>query len=301
MDALRAVLKPLVDMPIKNDPVMAAMGWKENQGVRGWDYLAYTAPAFCLALFVAVHAVRFLLASFSTWRVKPGVGLTPAEAHKQIAFCTVGIVLHLYLGPAAIVGVLRSEDMPWAVQVGNRDAIAAAPQGQRDVLNTQAILGEMFTGYAAYITIMWSLGWEKGFDKLVHHIAFLCLAVLLAGTYSFHVLSSYAISMELSTPFLNLSIVSGWLEGHNRLAMLFGLLFIVTFIGVRIFFFGSGLYAALTQYATGGWVVVPLPAAVAHGVVALYCGGWLLQVYWLRPIFAKIAEVAGGKKAPKHD
>ena len=279
-----------------NDPVMGLLGWEAGRGLMTVDDMIKISPIVAIVLFITVHLVYFLIRPVvRKWEAAPGKS-SGDDLAKEVSFGVVGVMIHSYMGPAALNGVFNSNvyELSHAALLGHPDAFKGN-QDWIDISNANSCVGFVFTGYAAYITVMWILRWEHGFDKIAHHIVFLSLALLLSGTNSFSELAVYAISMELSTIPLNINIITSHLKSARKLHLLSGLLFIITFVVVRIFFFGYGLAMNISYFIEDS-SKCHLPYPVAATVLTAFSGGWLLQVYWLKPIIAKIKEVAGGKK-----
>ena len=285
----------------QHDPVMALAGWKQGStSLRTAQDVLETAP-YVTGGLMASAVVVFILCKLLLEGSKSLTAKAPP--FKEMAFCLVGSLFHMYLGPAALFAAWNAMDMPYAEGAGNREALAAS-KVWIDTANSMSVLGELFTGYAVYIMIMWVLGWEeRGKDKLVHHCVFLFLGLCLSTHFALPKLSVFAISMELSTPFLNLSIIFGWFNKKwcKVMHLVMGVLFIVLFFAVRIFFFGYALFTTLAEFHADP-SVVPLPFPLACFVLFLYSGGWGIQVYWTKAIFAKMADVfgLGGKKEKEH-
>eukprot|EP01060_Flectonema_neradi_P038363 TRINITY_DN800_c2_g1_i1.p1 TRINITY_DN800_c2_g1~~TRINITY_DN800_c2_g1_i1.p1 ORF type:complete len:284 (+),score=60.52 TRINITY_DN800_c2_g1_i1:59-910(+) len=225
-----------------NDPIMGLLGWEAGRGLMGCDDMLKVAPFVALTLFIAVHVTYFLVRpAVRTWEAAPGK-LSGDDLAKEVAFGVVGIMIHCYMGPAAFNGVLNSNayGLSHNALLGHPDAFEGH-QEWIDISNANSCVGFVFTGYAFYITVMWCLGWEHGKDKIAHHIVFLSLALLLSGTNTFSELAVYAMSMELSTIPLNVNHITAHIKSARKLHLASGLLFIISFVCVRIFFFGYGL------------------------------------------------------------
>eukprot|EP01062_Namystynia_karyoxenos_P063958 TRINITY_DN56807_c0_g1_i1.p1 TRINITY_DN56807_c0_g1~~TRINITY_DN56807_c0_g1_i1.p1 ORF type:complete len:304 (+),score=108.79 TRINITY_DN56807_c0_g1_i1:82-993(+) len=287
--------------PGADDPGLSLLGYREGMPVRGWDHLPGVAGSVAGILVAAAVLLRFLyipVFQFLPLNEKPS---TPSrdDAPKQAAFCTVGIFIHLWLGCTALRAALASEDMPPDVAAGNRLALSTS-DSWRDLYNVHSVCGQFFTGYAIYITIMWLAGWEEGLDKIAHHIVFLFLAVVLAGSGAMGRLSSTAMSMEFSTVFLNSNLIFGWIK-HPVAKMLHlghGVCFVLSFVALRIIFFGRGLMMQWRDFLADG-NAAPLPPALTALCIGLFTGGWLLQVYWLLPIYHKVVDTFGSGKKGK--
>eukprot|EP00755_Sulcionema_specki_P019979 Sspe_Gene.70815::Locus_41850_Transcript_1_1_Confidence_1.000_Length_1180::g.70815::m.70815 len=283
-------------MPFEGDAVAKLMGYKPGADLRGWGTMQVTVPMVALVLLIAVFTFR-VVADVATRTLKLSKTAPPrGEVGKQVAFGVVGILLHSYLGPAALFTAMDMLPATPGQAAGNRAALSAAPEWY-DRHNAAQVNGEIFTGYAVYITIMWLLGWEKGVDKIIHHVVFLFLAVTLAGSNVFARLSSFAMAMELSTPFLNINLISDWFDGRlfRITHLIMGSLFILSFVFLRIGVFGYGLFTTMYHYYMDR-SIAPLPEPLAWAVLLLFLGGWLIQVYWLGPIWSKIVGVLGKKK-----
>eukprot|EP01061_Rhynchopus_euleeides_P008532 TRINITY_DN1765_c2_g1_i1.p1 TRINITY_DN1765_c2_g1~~TRINITY_DN1765_c2_g1_i1.p1 ORF type:complete len:310 (+),score=137.50 TRINITY_DN1765_c2_g1_i1:69-932(+) len=278
------------------DPVMQLAGWRsDDTQVRGFHSMLTVAPVVMGVLLAGVVFFRYASAALMRGAVPKEGAPHGDELYKQMAFCLVGIAFHGYLGPAAIYGAFTSLDCPYEASVGNREALAGSQSEWVGVTNQQAVVGELFTGYAAFITVMWLLGWEEGLDKIVHHVVFLFLAVVLSGNYAFCRLSSFAMAMEMSTVPLNINMMTGWFTSTKTIHLVSGGIFILSFIAFRIFFFGYGLAVAISEFSTNP-SAVPLPFPLSCLVLFLFSGGWLLQVYWTQRIVDKVRETLGGKK-----
>eukprot|EP00756_Hemistasia_phaeocysticola_P056906 Hpha_TRINITY_DN33550_c0_g1::TRINITY_DN33550_c0_g1_i1::g.171131::m.171131 len=170
------------------------------------------------------------------------------------------------------------------------------------VHNFAALIGELFLGYTMYMTVMLFMGWDKGVDTLIHHIAFITLAWFQVGYGVFVRVGLWAMSMELSTPALYVHLVYRQIEGETASklsscsAIVFGLLFIL----VRIIGFGYGVITAAVSTITHFDTVLPdkpdaIPKELGLFILLLMFGGWALQLYWATFIFGKLFK----KKKPR--
>merc|ERR1711879_105143 len=121
----------------------------------------------------------------------------------------------------------------------------------------------------------------------------------LAGSNAFGRLSSQAMSMEISTVFLNLALLCSWFDSKmcKLASTVLGLMFVVSFIALRIFFFGYGLLVQWGEFVEAP-SLAPLPTPLAAFCLVLYSLGWCIQVYWLVPI-GKELKAHFGKKEKK--
>ena len=278
------------------DPVAKLLGWSaDSTDVRSVDTSFTVAGIVAVGLLVSVVLLRYTAGELARKFATKDGAPKGEELAKQAAFCIVGMVFHCYLGPAAINAAVLSEGCPWEASVGNRAALEGSQKEWMPLVNYQGIMGEIFMGYAFYITIMWVAGWEEGFDKIVHHIVFLFLSLVLAGNFAYPRLAAFAISMEASTIFLDVNMMSGWYPKLKIVHLLFGVLFILSFIALRIFFFGYGMFIALKGFAENP-TAAPIPVPLSALVLFLFSGGWVLQVYWTQKIVAKVKETLGGGK-----
>eukprot|EP01063_Lacrimia_lanifica_P011125 TRINITY_DN1790_c0_g3_i1.p1 TRINITY_DN1790_c0_g3~~TRINITY_DN1790_c0_g3_i1.p1 ORF type:complete len:314 (+),score=123.41 TRINITY_DN1790_c0_g3_i1:46-942(+) len=281
------------------DPVMAFAGWSATEGRAVLEYEIIMKP-FVLQVLGAMFALCFC-SYFVLGALAPGWVLSDkahsdrSEVVKESALCFAGIVIHSYMGLKAACTAWMMRDMPFALAVANREAVAAAPEAMGH-LNAAGVLGEIFLAYILYVTVMWTLGWEKGMDKGIHHVVFFFLAMLLAGWSFCHRLAVFAIAMELSTVPLNINLWAGWMKHWKLTHLIFGALFVLCFFFVRIFFYGYGLATTLSGAAEHGVGVVPVADELVYLVLFLFTGGWLLQVFWLKTIYEKVTASLGKKK-----
>eukprot|EP01065_Artemidia_motanka_P000119 TRINITY_DN1003_c0_g2_i1.p1 TRINITY_DN1003_c0_g2~~TRINITY_DN1003_c0_g2_i1.p1 ORF type:complete len:300 (+),score=81.45 TRINITY_DN1003_c0_g2_i1:64-963(+) len=285
-----------------DDLGLKLMGYERGMPVRGWSDM-YVAPAVgCVLIACAfvLHAVLSVVVRSVSLNSKPE---TPSreEFPKQAAFCLLGVLIHSWLGRVAYFAALAGEDMPPHLAVGNKAALSENVEW-RDLYNVYSLLGEFFAGYTVYITTMWLLGWEKGVDKIIHHVVFAFLAHVLAGTGGLGRLSAEAMAMESSTVFLNSAIMFGWFSSSavRLFSKVCGALFVLNFLYVRIYFFGKGLVVQWSQVDSVR-NDSPMSEAMAITCLVLFTAGWGIQVYWLRPIYHKVVDTFAGSKKGKDE
>lgn len=281
---------------IFDDPGLKLLGFRRGMDVRGWEGLSYSVTVAVILLATAfflraVFSVGCKGAKLTDHKETP----THEEIPKQAAFCLIGCFIHAWLGRLCLYAAFAGENMPVLAAAGNMEALNREP-AWKDLYNVYSLCGEFFAGYAMYISAMWLLRWEHGIDKLIHHIVFLSLGITLAGSGALGRLSVRAMSMEITTVFLNSAMMAAWFQGpmFKMINLACGGLFIIGFILVRIIFFGR---AVLLQWNEMPRVSKdsPLPEKAMFICLVAYTAGWAIQCYWLIPITEKVKQIIYGK------
>eukprot|EP00756_Hemistasia_phaeocysticola_P016258 Hpha_TRINITY_DN15465_c3_g10::TRINITY_DN15465_c3_g10_i1::g.175200::m.175200 len=284
-----------------DDPGLKLLGYRRGMEVRGWEGLSYSAAVAGILLTTA-FILKFIFSIGCRGAKLTDSSHTPApeDVPKQASFCLIGVFIHAWLGRVCLYASLAGENMPALAAAGNREALAKDADW-KDLYNVYSLCGEFFAGYAMYITVMWLLQWEKGVDKIIHHMVFLTLGVTLAGSGALGRLSSRAMAMELTTVFLNSAMMAEWFQGGSfkMIKMVCGGLFVLSFIIIRIFFFGRAVYLQWSEMSRVS-KETPLPENALIACVVMYTAGWVIQVYWLMPIAEKVKDTFFKSKSKAH-
>ena len=236
-------------------------------GFGGWsspcDYDDVTKMNVILSLF-ACHMVchwplRALVASWDlqlTERAKKKI--SRASFHRETAQSVYGFCFHSIIGPAAgyyaCSAASRTPTPLWP-------AFDSMAQDGCEPSKQANLLGAAFTSWALFQIVWILLGWEKGLDNYIHHFLFLVITFVRAPatrhtpaprrpTHSrpprqmapyFNIcgeLVLFAITMEVSTPALNVMLTTRQLVGKEGLSDAAGAVFALLFFASRVGFFG---------------------------------------------------------------
>ncbi|CAE7030130.1 CLPB [Symbiodinium natans] len=252
------------------------------------------AALFCAyALFVKAFIAKLSPPMSEAAKSK---GILRDQLSRDIASCIVAITTHTFLGPMALYLSLSYH------AAGNPASLACfLLEPPRPVDVTRELwccrIGEMFTGNILYQSIFWLLRWETGIEMLLHHIGFFVAGYLILDLTCFGKLASAAMSMEVSSVFLSVHLMTRQIDGR-RCALISDLaaaVFALTFLGIRIFWYGYVVaefnYFWFLEPEKLPQNLSPVKTSMAHLIFTL---GWFLQLYWSKLVVSKVWRAARG-------
>eukprot|EP00439_Symbiodinium_sp_Y106_P063887 s1066_g9.t4 len=217
------------------------------------------------------------------------------QLSKDIAACIVAITTHTFLGPMALYLSISYNAAGYPASLS--PFLLEEPRMANVTRELWCCrVGEMFTGNILYQLIFWLLRWETGIEMLLHHIGFFVAGYLILDLACFGKLASGAMSMEVSSVFLSVHLMTRQIDG-KRCALVSDLaaaVFALTFLGIRIFWYGY--VVAEFNYT---WFLEPekfppnisvVKASAAHLIFTL---GWVLQLYWSKLVVSKERLMVG--------
>mmetsp|Transcript_26326 Transcript_26326/g.43711 ORF Transcript_26326/g.43711 Transcript_26326/m.43711 type:complete len:281 (-) Transcript_26326:169-1011(-) len=233
---------------------------------------------------------RGLLGRFSF----PLTGRTKREGRFVVdtAYNIQGFLLHSFCGPLALyLSWKAARPSPFTpvwpvVEDSQAPGCEVAAQAQ--------VMGAAHTAWVLFQTLYTLTGNEHGWDNYLHHALLLLIAVLSPLNNICGELILFGLAMEVSTPFLNVMIVMRCLEGFTAVADAASVLFAVAFIGVRVGYFGWGLWRSIAFWWLNPKAFVgPRPDVVGrlgpiaclHAILSTL---YILQLFWSRMLMKKI-------------
>ena len=248
----------------------------ETSKQQGWRKQSFARHAAINFHGTLVHAVISPLALYVSWRMATS---TPAS-HSVVLPQSAGF-------PGMDVGATYDFDVELACQL----------------MSDGAMVGTIFGSWALFQMFMWMVGWEKGWVTLLHHTLFLSLSILCQYVWGHGELTAFAVSMELSSPALDLMLVFRAVKGWEAAADAFGAVFALTFLLCRPLLFGFGLWRSLsfwTRPPPQAEHVEPPKMLLLKIIHVVYLLGWILQLVWavgiVKKLRRKVGVLLGGKK-----
>jgi len=263
----------------------------------GWQRSEQTSVVWilCWAMLFCSYALCLL---WLMSRISPRLndtakekGITRDEFNKLAAQCIVAITTHVFLGPLAFYNLFTYQfNVPLHATLSGYTFPPAASESW--VINDERAcrIGEVFTGNMIYQTLFWFLGWEKSWEMLAHHIGFFVAGYLTIAAAVYPKLCMSAISMELSSPFLSLYLLTRMLDGEhwelvsNLSMVVFSFLFVVIRLGIYsfvvlefhyLYWWHSELFPPST------------PTSFTKAILIIFTLGWVLQLMWGRLVVSK--------------
>ena len=233
---------------------------------------------------------------------------------RQVSLCCQSTMLHAVLGPVSIYYAYT-----WAstTTVEQGVVLFSGITAESCPMWTVGVnIGSIFGGWSMFQCVWLVMGWEVGGAAMwVHHIMFAGLSFGCPYLSVLPELTIFAISMEMSTPFLEPMLMLRSVHGYEKQVDVVQALFAVVFIFVRVFFYGYGLFRSLTF-----WWVAPEAALLAvedrktvtitlqvcdcslFGCLILsflqviFTLGYIMQLLWARTIVNKSLKTLCGPK-----
>ncbi len=215
--------------------------------------------------------------------------------HKETACTIFCCVFHTVYATAAIAAVNEygsGEALTPARVLGDRSVLLAA--GDLEYLRTTeaaGFLGSVFGAVMICFLYFWFLGWDL-YDKpaFFHHITFLGVTLILARRLAMPYSGLVAMSMEGSSPALNLMMLLRQLgsSGAQTATVAAFAVFSISFIYLRVWAFGKAVVQVIVlRMSRPETFPVHVPAWESDVVVLLWTAGWVLQLYWASQILKK--------------
>ncbi|KAG8470872.1 hypothetical protein KFE25_009293 [Diacronema lutheri] len=271
--------------------------------------------SFFTPLFAAMHAVSHALYS-AVAGAQPG---KKASAH-WFASHVVSMAHALVITAAALACLWLLWDAPATVKLGARapprwaDGVSVASPRWADGYPLIAATGELFTAWLAYDLALVVGAWATlgSWETVAHHLGFLLAAALLRGYYFAPWQAAVCLSMEASTPFLNLCQLKEalGLDKRSRAVVCSFLAFALCFFAFRVLLLAAALLQLLAHWADGPWALPPtrastaaaaaepatpaVPELAAYALVALLCAALCMMLGWFRRIVAILLPAAHG-------
>jgi len=284
-------------------PVMAILffgGYDEDSPCdKFWDreIARYTCFVFWV---LSHHLLRLLLRRFWSFQLSQKAlqrGQTKEAFITQAAVAIQSSIVQSILGPIAFY-----LSYSWSSVASVSETIvlhANISATSCEYYSQGSFWGSVYAGWAMYQVVQVACGWEKGgWIMWVHHLLFAFLGLAVPYLFVLSELTLFALAMEISTPFLEFLLTFRELEGHQTLTKVASLLFAVTFLFTRIFYFGYGLYRSLMFWHA------PAPEALAalgdratavQALQGLFFLGWIVQLVWAKTLVSKLVGLVVGK------
>ena len=234
------------------------------------------------------------------------------EVFSKGASCNLAcMVMHSGLGPAALYAFLLAGDWHDGGRFDLSPKALGTPSGvltsdPADLSHIRLVqhCGALFTGFSLYQNIMWLCDWDGDrYDpvSLFHHVVLFSCGLILSYNVCLLQLAVAAISMELSSPLLNVMLTFRQVKGKEWLAFAAGPAFVLVFFATRVISFGYQVsrhakWLLVTSADDRAEAVPGTPPWQVHFVLALFFAGWLLQCYWGWSIGKKFVRHLSGKK-----
>jgi len=267
--------------------------WEYREAARYGTLVFWTVSHVLIRAALSRYWTSFQLTDFCVSR-----GQTRSQFILKATNSVQAGINCLLLGPAALyISYTWSSSIP----VSEGIVLVNVNETNCEYWAAGAFCGTLFGGWAMYQILQLLVGWEEGNVVLVvHHIAFTTLGLAIPYYWVLPELTTFAVSMELSGPFLELMLIFRELKGHESLTSAASLTFGICFLVVRVFYFGYGLLRSLSF-----WHQPPQEAIDALGdrvpaVMAMqgfYVLGYCIQLIWARTITQKLLGYFGGKSA----
>jgi len=217
----------------------------------------------------------------------------------QAALAMIGVPFWAVLGPVVLCMAIEFE-----MRYSHNNPLSF--QGDIDLMDSEDLkihnqgtfIGELFLGYIVFQCIVFWQGFDKGMSTAVHHMIFLVLAWIQVSYGVFTRIGLWAITMELSTPPLLIWMVARTVDSENMkcLSHYSSYVFATLFFIVRIIGFGYA-FCCLFEACIFAWDdVLPahyksktggIPGDLGVLLIALYMGGYVIQLFWAQKIMAK--------------
>lgn len=176
---------------------------------------------------------------------------------REAAGAVVSFLYHGVAGPYSAYmtyRLLRTVPSFSSPQLIMRDD--ASPRGSEInlLMNDLMYLSEIFVGYMISLVYFWIIRWETGVVQLIHHLTFLLVSILSANY--FFLVGIVSLSMEISSPFLNVHLIFRNIAGPTAesISTSSTKIFAVLFFIFRIIGYGCatavGTYIFMTQVST---------------------------------------------------
>ncbi|KAJ9464868.1 hypothetical protein DIPPA_26452 [Diplonema papillatum] len=282
LDFLRATLVPFL--------FTEKYGWHHGTTT---PIVAFGAPAMIAAAFFLERV------AFAHWNPKLTAsarlaGETPETLKRYAAMIAVGGAVTALLGfPFLFISSYFSARFDEASPMNFLYDESFEDEEATRVFHTGMGLAEMFLAYVLYTIFMWCIGWDKGIDTILHHIAFLIISCNVVTTAAFVKLDCYAIAMEASTPFLMMYRLSRQLEGDSfrKIETWAGLAFCSSFLLLRpIIFCYQYVRTVLTFYLHPEVLPDDVSRASVYTILIGYALGCVLQGIWSQTIIKKLVK-----------
>jgi len=215
------------------------------------------------------------------------------------AQCIVSIVGHTCLGPLAFYTAVMYHYLPIQASV---TAFSGTTRDAEWVDILTCRLGEAFTGNMVYQLVFFFLGWEKGMDVLLHHVGFLVAGALVLTVVVYGKLAMGAVAMEMSSPLLNLHLLSRTLDGDgwklvSNIAMVtFAAMFVLVRLGCYSYVVLEFMYLYWFRHELFPYWTPPV---LTNGIMIVFTLGWILQLVWGKGVVLKSLKVLGAVVATK--
>ncbi|CAE7613369.1 CLPB [Symbiodinium necroappetens] len=250
------------------------------------------AAVFCVYALCVKAAIAKLSPPMS--EAAKSKGTLRDQLSKDIASCIVAITTHTFLGPMALYLSISYNAAGYPASLSPFLLEQPRPFDVTRELWCCRV-GEMFTGNILYQLIFWLLRWETGIEMLLHHIGFFVAGYLILDLTCFGKLASGAMSMEVSSVFLSVHLMTRQIDG-KRCALVSDLaaaVFALTFLGIRIFWYGYVVaefnYTWFLEAEKFPPNISMVKASAAHLIFTL---GWVLQLYWSKLVVSKVWRAA---------
>eukprot|EP00756_Hemistasia_phaeocysticola_P061497 Hpha_TRINITY_DN4973_c0_g1::TRINITY_DN4973_c0_g1_i3::g.51470::m.51470 len=275
--------------------------------VRSWNN-GTTLPTVLLVAFLCT-ILALLLKPIVSRRWNPSVtrqarsrGVTEESIFKLTCMNTVAFLINIFLGPYALVVAFG--------YLGGKSGTSHEPFTNDEQLMTDkwidwhnhgALVGEIFTGYILFMSVMLMISWDPwGLDTLAHHILFFAAGCLLAGTSTFPKLAAWAIGMECSSPPLLIYLIARQIDGWDSLATITSQVFGYSFLFFRCILYTYGFWDCAISLMINP-DLMPLPVGLGVVVLVMFGAGWVLQLWWFVGIYKKSKRKQTHDTAPIDD
>lgn len=266
------------------------------------------------ASWVAGWAAAFygLALSASRWgRFLPPSSKPHEDCRFWLARNVLGVAHACLVGtlalPAVFVLVGAGDDVRFGssvqlatCQVGP-DLVAAGEAWMDPFARAIAIAGLAFTSFTAVDLVLLVVHGPLTLDYVVHHLAFIGAGLVIRGHCVLPLNSAILLSMEVSTPFLNLMLL---LRNRGptcyKFAAALGSMFAVLFVAVRLLLNAYGAALLLTMRAEA--MPARVPAWQQQFLLGAVAAGVGVQFFWLPQIArALLAAIRPNKAAARQE